>query len=237
MNTPPQTPPQASPQAPPQAPQSQDSIKGTMDQLAHHTFGKNPRTAGMIFVAVLVLLLIFIILFVVYLYRYRECSQNQKDNMSNYYTGGNMPLWAYGSQDAGHGGSMHRDVAADGSRAYSASHEGSHQMMLHPGVKPSPTCAVNDARLNTAFQEAGLLRDSGAYQPNRYSDPIPDLSKYANTDYSEYAETTDDWDGKYYNSDYRVYDTALDADNAAVSTPLAPRNMPDGALANIMNGN
>lgn len=141
--------------------------KKAAGDLAYHTFGRNPKTTGVVFIAMVVMLLLFIILFVVYLNKYKDCEHGGKGSFlgvhpqGNLNTGSNNPIWQGQMGDAGWGGSMHSTHQPGQSRVWGASAEGGHAMAVSPvgvrscgsglggGVSPA---AVGEAQALTAAQ-------------------------------------------------------------------------------------
>ena len=107
-------------------------------QFAHHIIGRNPKTCGILFIAMLVVLLIFIVLFVMYLSKYKDCMSGGKGNMlgtnphGNLNTGSNNPLWHHQMGDAGWGGAVHSTYQDGQSRVLGASAEGDHDTTIVP---------------------------------------------------------------------------------------------------------
>jgi hypothetical protein len=146
----------------PQMTSTQGAKKAAGD-LAYHTFGRNPKTTGVVFISMVVMLLLFIILFIVYLNKYKDCEHGGKGSflgtspLGNLNTGGNNPMWHKQMGDAGWGGSMHSTYQPGQSRVWGASAEGGHTMAVTPvrsrscggGVSPA---AVGEAQALTAAQ-------------------------------------------------------------------------------------
>lgn len=139
-------------------------IKDAAGNLAHQTFGRNPKAAAVIFAAVLVLLLVFIVVAVVYINKYRDCASGSKGSFlgtrqfGNLNTGGNNPIWQGQVGDAGWGGTMHSTYQNGQARVWGASAEGDHDKAITPvGVH---TCGAPGA---AAMDEAQTLMAAQAF--------------------------------------------------------------------------
>ena len=115
---------------------STQGAKIAASNLAYHTFGRNPKTTGIVIIAMIILLLIFIILFIVYLNKFKYCESSSKGSflgahpLGNLNTGSNNPLWHNQMGDAGWGGSMHSTRQSGQPRVWGASAEGGHNMNM-----------------------------------------------------------------------------------------------------------
>jgi hypothetical protein len=133
--------------------------------MAYHVIGRNPRTWGIVIIALVVVLLILIIALIFNANRLRECRARQKGSMlgtnplGNLNTGMNNPLWQYQLGEAGWGGPMHSTYQKGQSRVWGASAEGGHDMAVVPKAAlhcngadcpPSVPCAVSPAAVGEA---------------------------------------------------------------------------------------
>lgn len=149
-----------------QTPPSQNA-KDAAGALAHHVIGKNPKTWGVIFIAMVIVLILFIVLFVVYLNKYRDCESGAKGSMvgtnplGNLNTGSNNPLWQMQMGDAGWGGSMHSTYQLGQPRVWGASAEGGHDLAVVPRTVRSCKTPVSPA----AVGEAQVLTAAQAFEP------------------------------------------------------------------------
>lgn len=106
---------------------------------------------------------------------------------SNFRTGGNNPLWQYGAQDSGWGGSMHstQDVQAGERRAYGASGTGYHSLGETSSCMPYDTsCAMPGAYASAeaqALQQAGALdaQEIAGTNMSYAVPPSPDMMGYS----------------------------------------------------------
>lgn len=131
--------------------------------LAHHIIGRNPKTWGVIFVAMIVVMVILLILWIVYLNKYKDCESGGKntflgtDPLGNLNTGGNNPMWNLQMGNAGWGGSMQSTYQPGEARVWGASAEGGHAMAVAPHLSqgcgtPVSPAAVGEAQVLTAVQ-------------------------------------------------------------------------------------
>lgn len=151
---------------------SSQGARNAASDFARHTFGRNPETTGIIFIAMVVILLFFIILFIVYLNKYKDCDSNGQDSflgtspLGNLNTGGNNPMWHKQMGDAGWGGTMHSSYQPGQSRAWGASAEGSHTMAVAPVGVRSCGPGLGGGVSPAALGEAQALMAAQGFEPS-----------------------------------------------------------------------
>lgn len=151
---------------------STQGAKKAAGDLAHHAFGRNPKTTGVIFIAIVILLVLFIILFIVYLNKYKDCEHGGKGSFlgtspqGNLNTGNNNPMWHKQMGDAGWGGSMHSSYQPGQSRVWGASAEGGHALAVAPvGVRSCGSGLGGAGVSPAAVAEAQALTAAQAFEP------------------------------------------------------------------------
>jgi len=138
--------------------------KRAASDLAHHVIARNPRTWGIVIIAMAIVLLIVIVVAIKYRTQYKDCENAHKahmlgtDPLGNLNTGSNNPMWYKQMGNAGHGGSMDSTYQEGQPRVWGASAEGGHDMVVEPilhygscGAQVSPA-AVGEARTLEALQ-------------------------------------------------------------------------------------
>ena len=132
-----------------------EGAKAAYGQLTHHVIGRNPKTWGVIVIAMIVLLLLFIVLWIVYLNKYKDCAGKHDgflgtDPLGNMNTGGNNPMWNLQSGPAGWGGPMHSTYPPGEGRVWGASAEGGNTMAVVPGSRTSVLASLAAWRTTSA---------------------------------------------------------------------------------------
>jgi len=151
---------------------STQGAKQAAGQLAYHTFGRNPKTTGVVFIALVIMLLLFIILFIAYLNKYKDCENGSKGKfhgtnpLGNLNTGGNNPMWQGQVGDAGWGGSMHSSHQPGQTRVWGASAEGGHAMAVAPVGVRSCGSGLGGGVSPAAVGEAQALTAAQAFDPS-----------------------------------------------------------------------
>jgi hypothetical protein len=150
----------------PQMTSTQGAKKAAGD-LAYHTFGRNPKATGVVFIAIVMMLLLFIILYIVYLNKYKDCERGGKGSFhGNLNTGGNNPMWHKQMGDAGWGGTMHSSYQPGQSRVWGSSAEGSHEMAVAPLGVRSCGRGLGGGVSPAAVDEAQALAAAQAFEPS-----------------------------------------------------------------------
>jgi hypothetical protein len=151
---------------------STQGAKKAAGDFAYHTFGRNPKTTGVVIIAMVVMLLLFIILFVVYLNKYKDCEHGSQGSfhgtspVGNLHTGGNNPMWHKQMGDAGWGGTLHSSHQPGESRVWSSSADGGHTMGVTPVGVTSCGSDLRGSVSPSAQGEAQALMAVGAFDPS-----------------------------------------------------------------------
>lgn len=151
---------------------STQGAKQAASALAYHTIGRNPKTTGVICIAMVVMLLLFIILFIVYLNKYKDCDKGSQGTflgtspLGNLNTGGNNPMWHKQMGDAGWGGSMHSSYQPGQSRIWGASAEDGHTMAVAPVGVRSCGSGLGGGVSPAALGEAQALTAAQGFKPS-----------------------------------------------------------------------
>ncbi|GFR88171.1 hypothetical protein ElyMa_002510900 [Elysia marginata] len=112
--------------------------KKAASDFVYHTFGRNPKATGIVFIAMVIMLLIFVILFLVFMNKHKNCARGSKSPfyglrpLGNLNTGSLNPTWQGQMGDAGWGGPMHSTHQPGQSRIRGASAEGDHVLAVAP---------------------------------------------------------------------------------------------------------
>lgn len=129
--------------------------------LAYHIVGRNPKTVGLVLIALIIVSVICLIGWIVCANKLAAGKSGMQGGPpSNLLTGGNNPQWQNQFGDAGWGGSMHSTYQPGQARVWGASAEGGHSMATVPQLstscngKASPA-AVGEAHALVAAQAAG----------------------------------------------------------------------------------